>query len=204
MRSENDLKNEKSRVGQTKHHRSFRRAMFSLAALACASSIDSCEAFAFGNIPLHHSTDNISSVHHTPLAARYARYSRDSRTELMYAPPNHPTSKTAPMVAQAFYSSYTTNRNPVKPRNHKNHGGGLSNSVLSSSDTLPSFPTAHGLLSPETVIRMEIMTSSTTRDEAVEYFLRTYRKDGPMACLHMLSDPNVLPRLTEAMRDIIQ
>jgi hypothetical protein len=80
----------------------------------------------------------------------------------------------------------------------------LSNSVLSSSDTLPAFPTAHGLLSPETVMRMDIMTSNNgSRDKALDMFLDTYKKKGPMACLPMLSDENVLPRLTEAMRDIL-
>jgi hypothetical protein len=74
--------------------------------------------------------------------------------------------------------------------------------VLSDSDTLPAFPTAHGLLSPETVMRMEVMTMRG-RDKALDTFLDTYRKDGPMACLPMLSDKNILPRLTEAMRDII-
>jgi len=53
-------------------------------------------------------------------------------------------------------------------------------------------------------MRMEIMTRSRSkRDHAVDFFLETYRKEGPMACLPMLSDGNVLPRLTEAMRDII-
>lgn len=185
--------------------RTLRRTACSLVALACVSSIDGSEAFTFGKTPLHQHqylnhivTDPLSTVQ------QQLPDSRESRTTLMYAPPNHPTTKTAPMVAQAFYSTYKTNRSPTKPRNHQNQNGGLSNSVLSSSDTLPSFPTAHGLLSPETVIRMEIMTSSSTRHEAVDYFLRTYRKDGPMACLHLLSDPQVLPRLTEAMRDIIQ
>lgn len=175
--------------------KAFRRAALTIAALACASSIDGTEGFTgFSKPPLHQ----------TQTQAQFPETSKESSTALKYAPPNHPTTKTAPMVAQAFYSSYKTNRNPSKPRNHKNNGASLSNSVLSSSDTLPSFPTAHGLLSPETVIRMEIMTSSKTRDEAVDYFLKTYKKEGPMACLPMLSDPKVLPRLTEAMRDIIQ
>mmetsp|Transcript_6382 Transcript_6382/g.7905 ORF Transcript_6382/g.7905 Transcript_6382/m.7905 type:complete len:229 (+) Transcript_6382:156-842(+) len=183
----------------------FRRTALAIAALACASSIDSAESFAGFSAPLHQ-TAGINTVQkqqqpHQRDLSNCQR--RDSSTALMYAPSNHPTTKTAPMVAQAFYSSYKTNRNPTKPRNHQN-GAPLSNSVLSSSDTLPSFPTARGLLSPETVIRMEIMTSSATRSEAVENFLRTYRRDGPMACLPMLSDPKVLPILTQAMRDIIQ
>ncbi len=183
-----------------------RRTALAIAALTCASSIDSAESFVGFSAPLHQGTNGIPAVQQQPrqqsLSNRnYQR--REAGTALMYAPPNHPTSKTAPMVAQAIYSSYKTNRNPTKPRNHQN-GAPLSNSVLSSSDTLPSFPTAHGLLSPETVIRMEIMNSRATRGEAVENFLRTYRRDGPMACLPMLSDPKVLPILTQAMRDIVQ
>ncbi len=175
-----------------------RRAVITLAAVACASSMEATEGFVVSKSPLHLAFPQVEN------AVDIANGSpRNIDTALFYAPPNHPTSKTAPMVAQAFYSAFATNRSPTKPRNYQNKGP-LSNSVLSSSDTLPSFPTAHGLLSPETVLRMEIMTSSSTRDSAVEYFLRTYKREGPMACLPMLSDPKVLPRLTEAMRDIIQ
>lgn len=78
----------------------------------------------------------------------------------------------------------------------------LSQSVLCSSDTLPSFPTAHGLLSPETVMLMERRTSNTRRSSELTHFLTTYRQHGPMSCLPMLSDPSVLPHLTEALRDI--
>lgn len=78
----------------------------------------------------------------------------------------------------------------------------LSNSVLADCDTLPSFPTAHGLLSPETVMRMS--QQQGRRNPAVVSFLDTYREHGPLSCLPMLSDPNVLPHLTEAMRDITQ
>lgn len=193
MRIDESQTNPRNRKAQS-CRRALGRLAISSAALICMSSVKGSNAFAVHTAPLQHAIKG-----HGDACGRQ----RDSQTALMYAPPNHPTTKTAPMVAQAFYSSSKTNRNPTKPRNHQNREP-LSHSVLSSSDTLPSFPTAHGLLSPETVIRMEIMTSGATRDEAVDYFLRTYRKDGPMACLHMLSDPNILPRLTEAMRDIIQ
>jgi len=81
----------------------------------------------------------------------------------------------------------------------------LSHSVLHESDTLPSFPTAHGLLSPETVMRMEEMVEMNghTSSAAVKQFLTRYRRNGPMSCLSMLSDPQVLPHLTKAMRDIV-
>ena len=79
----------------------------------------------------------------------------------------------------------------------------LSNSVLASCDTLPSFKTAHGILSPETVSRMDEMTAGGDGNPAVTRFLSSYRRNGPMSCLDMLSDPEVLPHLTNAMRDIV-
>ena len=78
----------------------------------------------------------------------------------------------------------------------------LSQSVLASCDTLPSFPAAHGILSPATVLRMHEMTSGGHGNQAVSMFLDSYRRNGPMSCLEMLSDPSVLPHLTKAMRDI--
>jgi hypothetical protein len=78
----------------------------------------------------------------------------------------------------------------------------LSNSVLASCDTLPSFPTAHGLLSPETVMRIEDLTKRGHGSEALANFLVQYRKNGPLSCVSMLSDPQILPHLTKAMRDI--
>eukprot|EP00980_Cylindrotheca_fusiformis_P006672 scaffold1391_cov123-Cylindrotheca_fusiformis.AAC.10 len=79
----------------------------------------------------------------------------------------------------------------------------LSNSVLASCDTLPSFKTAHGILSPETVSRMDEITDGGDGNPAVTKFLSVYRRNGPMSCLEMLSDPEVLPHLTRAMRDIV-
>lgn len=81
--------------------------------------------------------------------------------------------------------------------NNRQRQSRLSNSVLASCDTLPAFPTAHGLLSPETVMRLE-----ASENAAVSQFLRTYRSSGPLACVDLLSDPDVLPHLTRAMRDI--
>ena len=66
----------------------------------------------------------------------------------------------------------------------------------------PSSPLAHGLLSPETVSRMDEITEGGGHNHAVRSFLQTYRRQGPMSCLEMLSDPDVLPHLTNAMRDI--
>jgi len=151
-----------------------------------------------------------SQLHSPPIIAT-------TSSTLFYAP-NPDTSKTAPMVAQAFYSSHKSNCNPTKPKQHSSKSSStlnsafppLSNSVLSSSDTLPSFPTAHGLLSPETVLRMENrMKMQQGRGEemvqsrAVNIFLERYKNEGPMACLPFLSDEEVLPRLTEAMRYVL-
>lgn len=62
---------------------------------------------------------------------------------------------------------------------------------------------AHGILSPEIVARMDENTINGRNNPAVDDFLRTYRRKGPMSCLEMLSDPEVLPHLTQAMRDIV-
>lgn len=165
--------------------------------LACIGMIDRAEGFT---CPL---------VAREKLCVSTSRHGKGISRKpsfLMYMPSNTPTSTPGPMVAQAIYNSWHTNRNPTKPKNNGRNNASavpLSESVLSSSDTLPSFPTAHGLLSPETVLRMEEMAAADSRDEAVDYFLRKYKKEGPMACLPMLSDPKVLPHLTKAMRDVL-
>jgi len=114
----------------------------------------------------------------------------------MYLPANTPVSQTAPMIAKSILAAPGCNSKGKK----RQHSG----SVLASTDTLPLFQTAHGLLSPETVMRMDetMRRKHQVRDRAVTLFLDTYRNEGPMACLPMLSDPAILPRLTEAMRDI--
>jgi hypothetical protein len=75
-------------------------------------------------------------------------------------------------------------------------------SVLATSDTLPNFSTAHGLLSLDVVKR--IADSNDLEFNApLNTFLKTYFSRGPMACLSMLSDPNILPELTKAMRAVV-
>jgi hypothetical protein len=111
-------------------------------------------------------------------------------------PPSTPTSQPPPpMTAQNMLKT-------VGAEQERGSCWKLSHSVLASCDTLPSFPTAHGILSPETVSRMDETTSGGHGNEAVSMFLETYRRNGPMSCLEMLSDPDVLPHLTKAMRDI--
>jgi hypothetical protein len=96
-------------------------------------------------------------------------------------------------------------RNPSNPNvrdSNKKSTTKLSHSVLADCDTLPSFPTAHGLLSPETVMLLEDHSARNDASEALVTFLDQYRRNGPLSCLHMLSDPEILPHLTRAMREI--
>ena len=77
--------------------------------------------------------------------------------------------------------------------------------AMSHDGTLPQFRTANGLLSPQTVHKMKqtIMRNGGVVDnESIATFLETYERDGPMSCLSMLSDSNILPHLTKAMRDL--
>jgi hypothetical protein len=120
-------------------------------------------------------------------------------TTTMYMPSSTPSSQPPMFVAQKMLM------NPGNPRVGdplRQHAMMLSNSVLASCDTLPSFSTAHGLLSPETVMRLEEVITEGHRSDALNRFLDTYRRKGPLACLPMLSEPDVLPHLTAALRDI--
>lgn len=120
---------------------------------------------------------------------------RDNR-RANYMPPSNQNSQVPPNTAQNMLRS-------VGAEQERGKNWRLSHSVLASCDTLPSFPTAHGILSPETVSRMDEITAGGNGNEAVITFLHTYRQSGPMSCLEMLSDPEVLPHLTRAMRDVL-
>jgi hypothetical protein len=127
------------------------------------------------------------------------RSPRGKKSTLRYMPPSTSSSQIPHITAQKML------KNPGSPRmleTTRKSSVKLSNSVLASCDTLPSFPTAHGILSPETVMRMERLNSHGHRSDALDSFLDTYRQHGPLSCLPMLSDPDVLPYLTEAMRDV--
>ena len=93
-------------------------------------------------------------------------------------------------------------KQPINSRKHsKSALPAMSQSVLAESDTLPSFSTAHGLLSPEVVMRIAD-SNDLEMNGALHRFLKTYKSRGPMACVSFLSDPDVLPELTRAMRDV--
>jgi hypothetical protein len=120
------------------------------------------------------------------------------KSDSRFMPPSAPTTSTQSdsMISQNMLPNFGTGQERMSYTR-------LSNSVLASCDTLPSFKTAHGILSPETVSRMEDITAGGDGNPAVTKFLSSYRRNGPMSCLEMLSDPEVLPHLTRAMRDII-
>ena len=119
----------------------------------------------------------------------------------MYVPANTPTTETPSITAQKMLKIPGTPGTSNSPRKSTVK---LSQSVLASCDTLPSFRTAHGILSPETVRRMEEMVNEEDRSEALKQFLDRYRRKGPMSCLPMLSDPDILPHLTMAMRNVLE
>mmetsp|Transcript_8560 Transcript_8560/g.12847 ORF Transcript_8560/g.12847 Transcript_8560/m.12847 type:complete len:171 (-) Transcript_8560:94-606(-) len=74
--------------------------------------------------------------------------------------------------------------------------------VLATSDTLPNFSTARGLLSPDVVMRIAD-SNDLELNGPLDTFLDTYLSRGPMACLSMLSDPKILPELAKAMRTVV-
>jgi hypothetical protein len=101
--------------------------------------------------------------------------------------------------------------NGAEPESSRKRGWKLSQAAVNSIDTTfastqfspRSNSLAHGLLSPEIVSRMDEVTEGGHHNKAVRQFLQTYRRQGPMSCLEMLSDPEVLPHLTSAMRDVV-
>lgn len=61
---------------------------------------------------------------------------------------------------------------------------------------------AHGILCPETVTKMEQNTEGGRNNRVVKAFFDRYHLKGPMSCMELLSDPEILPHLTMAMRNL--
>ena len=61
---------------------------------------------------------------------------------------------------------------------------------------------AHGILCPETVTKMKTAAMGGRSNRVVKTFIDRYHKHGPMSCMELLSDPEILPHLTAAMRDL--
>ena len=174
---------------------SFPAPLASVAALAALvvvlmAAVSGAEAYAFGPAPFHRVGYSPSSVRKVDSGVRKRRPDGSAVTLYLFPTP--------PAVAAA------NNRRPKSEARKPTQLPAMSASVLADSDVLPSFHTAHGLLSPEVVMRIADNASGHEMelDGPLHRFLKTYRRRGPMACLPLLSDPTVLPELTRAMRDI--
>eukprot|EP00536_Pseudo-nitzschia_multiseries_P007550 jgi/Psemu1/18197/gm1.18197_g len=62
---------------------------------------------------------------------------------------------------------------------------------------------AHGILCPETVAKMDELTQGGRNNRAVKAFLDRYKRYGPMSCMELLSDPEILPHLTNTLRGLV-
>ena len=177
-----------------------------------SSSWNYAEAYAFAPSP---SSQPSSKLRYAPVVnsgRRIHKCREDGSSVTLYLFLTTPSSQTPPMAAANLLQSSRSRRmnsSGSDPRGNispplmrpKTKLAGMSQSVLATCDTLPAFSTAHGLLSPEVVTRIADRYD-LEQNGALCKFLNTYRSRGPMACLPMLSDPNVLPALTKAMRDI--
>jgi hypothetical protein len=129
-----------------------------------------------------------------PAASAFLRDFRPSDRHVYDTPVNPtPRSEAPNLVAQQML------KNPSVSQAKKRS---VSLSVLAPCDTLPSFPTAHGLLSPETVMRLDRHYSESSSPSQLATFLQTYKQHGPLSCIPFLSDPDVLPHLTLALRHL--
>lgn len=152
----------------------------------------SVDAYALGSSSLGRST--AGKIRYSPAAAKRTsntgihRRREDGSDVTLYLFPSQPSVSAA--------------NNRRRPRRSESRSSlPMSTSVLAESDILPSFQTAHGLLSPEVVMRIGDM-NDLEEGGPLHQFLKTYKREGPMACLPMLSDPCILPALTRAMRKI--
>lgn len=184
--------------------------------VALAALIGSTDAYAFGSTLQHKSFTSSSKIHFTSVNRSNGRgntHRRDNGSAvtlyLFPTPPsisaaNHrrPRSGSESSSPSIPPSSTSTSRS-TKTKESSTALPFMSSSVLSPSDTLPSFHTAHGMLSPEVVMRIaNTYDGDLTMNGSLHNFLKTYKSKGPMACLGMLSDDEVLPELTRAMREI--
>ena len=140
------------------------------------------------------------------------QFSRNKRQQKIWMPPSQQSNPPSPeLITQNMLK--TTGSTETEKRRGSRTGWTLSQAAVNSMDTTfsprssssstSSSTLAHGILSPETVSRMDQITHGGHGNEAVRLFLQRYRRKGPMSCLEMLSDPEVLPHLTQAMRDIV-
>jgi hypothetical protein len=162
--------------------------------IVVASCLNGVDAYAFGSRSLSRSAQQ---TRYSPVIngdKRIHRRREDGSSVTLYLFPSSPSES----AANNLHVSQRKRRGSMRPETKL---PAMSQSVLATCDTLPGLSTAHGLLSPEVVMRIADQ-HDLDQDGALFRFLKTYKSRGPMACLPMLGDPNVLPELTRAMRDI--
>lgn len=179
-------------------------------AVAASGGCGGAEAYAVGPSPLKRS--GAGKVRYSPTVKHgHGIHKRrdDGSAVTLYLFPTPPSvsaashqrsRRAAPGQPSPIRSSRS--RTSTSPRSVGTSLPAMSYSVLAESDTLPSFHTAHGLLSPEVVMRIADTQDELEAGAPLHDFLKLYKSRGPMACLPMLSDPCVLPELTKAMREI--
>ena len=185
--------------------------------VALASLIGNSDAYAFGSTLQHKSFTSSSKIHFTSVNRSTGRGNNIHRENgsavtlyLFPTPPsisaaNHrrPRSGSESSSPVPPPSSTSTSRSTKTKESSSTALPFMSSSVLSPSDTLPSFHTAHGMLSPEVVMRIaNTYEGDLEVNSSLHNFLKTYKSKGPMAGLGLLSDDEVLPELTRAMREI--
>jgi hypothetical protein len=102
------------------------------------------------------------------------------------------------MLRETAFSGFIQNQEHLASRKKTIK---FSHSKTSNTDSFSAIPVANGLLSPQIVMRLEELTRLRRHhNPALDSFLDSYYTKGPMSCVPMLSDPDVLPHLTMAMR----
>lgn len=121
---------------------------------------------------------------------------------------NMPITKTKSIQRHTnSFGSISTRIYMVGPILDDEENGLVGESSLSSCSSRVMLETrcrslAHGILCPETVTKMETDTQGGRNNRAVKAFLERYHKHGPMSCMELLSDPEILPHLTSTMRGL--
>jgi len=161
------------------------------------------------------STTPSNSLWSNPLTSRSSVPSRSRRSTMyMYTQGDAPSCATPDMVRGTMTSS-TRDSVSYSPFVDLVDGGGTHSAQAIREKSTPlspmakntmiggdSHPMSHGLLSPFTVSFIaDVCPEESIESKTLQSFLHTYRSAGPMACVHFLSDPHVLPILTKAMRE---
>ena len=185
-----------------------------VAAIVFVALMGSSDAYAFSSTLQQKSFHPSSRIQFIPAVKRTggrgATHSQDGSAVTLYLLPTlssisagnyHLGRRDEPLVeGRGSLSSSSTNKSTITSSSLL--PSTLSSSVLSPTDTLPQFHTAHGLLSPEVFMRIADTYDGQREGSSIHKFLKLYKSKGPMACLSMLSDGEVLPELTEAMREV--